>query len=232
MTPMFMFHPADLLILPAIIIALWAQARVSRAYRKYAAIETRSRMTGAQAAWQILQEANITTVNIETVPGEMTDHYDPVKKVLRLSRDVCGGSSIAAVGIAAHEVGHAIQDANGYAPMKLRHLMYPISSLGSTLAFPLILIGLIFNFAYSSLLISLGIWLFTAAVAFTLVTLPVEFDASRRAIKALAAGGYLSQEELGGVRKVLGAAAMTYVAAAATAVLQLLRLLLIARSRN
>ena len=232
MTPMFMFHPADLLILPAIIIALWAQARVSRAYRRYAAIETRSRMTGAQAAWQILQEAHITTVDIETVPGEMTDHYDPVKKVLRLSRDVYGGSSIAAVGIAAHEVGHAIQDANGYAPMKLRHLMYPISSLGSTLAFPLILIGLIFNFAYSSLLISLGIWLFTAAVAFTLVTLPVEFDASRRAIKALAAGGYLSQEELGGVRKVLGAAAMTYVAAAATAVLQLLRLLLIARSRN
>lgn len=228
----YMFHPADVLIIPAIVIALWAQARVSMAYRKYAAIETRSRMTGAQAAYQIMRAANVTGVDIEVVPGEMTDHYDPVKKVLRLSHAVYSGSSIASVGIAAHEVGHAIQDASAYAPMKIRHLMYPISSIGSTLAFPLIFIGLIFNFAYSQLLVSLGIWLFTAAVAFTIITLPVEFNASSRAIKALAAGGYLTQDELYGVRKILGAAAMTYVAAAAAAVLQLLRLLIIARGRD
>lgn len=228
----YMFHPADVLIIPAIVIALWAQARVSMAYRKYAAIETRSRMTGAQAAYQIMRGANVTGVDIEVVPGEMTDHYDPVKKVLRLSQAVYSGSSIASVGIAAHEVGHAIQDASAYAPMKIRHLMYPISSIGSTLAFPLIFIGLIFNFAYSQLLVSLGIWLFTAAVAFTIITLPVEFNASSRAIKALTAGGYLTQDELYGVRKVLGAAAMTYVAAAAAAVLQLLRLLIIARGRD
>ncbi len=228
----FFFHPADLLMIPAIIIAIWAQARVRSAYRKYASVQTRSGMTGVQVAYQIMREANVNGVPVEVTPGEMTDHYDPEKKVLRLSSAVYSGTSIAALGIAAHEVGHAIQDANGYAPMKLRHLVYPVSRLGSTLAFPLIFIGFIFNFSYSSVLINLGIWLFTAAVAFTIVTLPVEFNASSRAIKALTAGGYMSREELQGVRKVLGAAAMTYVASAAAAVLQLIRLLLIARGRD
>lgn len=228
----FFFHPADLLMIPAIIIAIWAQARVRSAYRKYASVQTRSGMTGVQVAYQIMREANVNGVPVEVTPGEMTDHYDPEKKVLRLSSAVYSGTSIAALGIAAHEVGHAIQDANGYAPMKLRHLVYPVSRLGSTLAFPLIFIGFIFNFSYSSVLINLGIWLFTAAVAFTIVTLPVEFNASSRAIKALTAGGYMSREELQGVRKVLGAAAMTYVASAAAAVLQLVRLLLIARGRD
>ncbi len=232
MPGMFMFHPADVLIIPAIILTLWAQARVRYAYRRYASVSTQSRITGAQAALQIMRAANVGGVSIEVVPGEMTDHYDPTHKALRLSQDVYQGTSIAAVGIAAHEVGHAIQDAEHYAPMRLRHLMYPISSIGSTLAFPIIFIGLIFNFAYSSLIISIGIWLFTAAVAFTIVTLPVEFNASRRAVKALAVGGYLSQEELAGVRKVLNAAALTYVAAAAAAVLQLVRLLIISRGRD
>ena len=232
MMPFYMFHPADLLIIPALILAVWAQAKVRSAYAKYSTVRTRAGITGAQVAAQIMRASNVNQVSIEPVAGEMTDHYDPTKKVLRLSEGVYDGTSIAALGIAAHEVGHAIQDAQGYAPMKLRALMYPISSLGSTLAFPLVFIGLIFNSGYSSWLISLGIWFFTAAVAFTLVTLPVEFDASRRAVKALTTGGYMSDEELAGVRKVLGAAAMTYVAAAATALLQLLRLIMIARSRD
>jgi len=228
----FFFHPADLLMIPAMIIAVWAQIRVKSAYQKYAAIQTRSGMTGAQVAQHILQNANVSNVPIEVTPGEMTDHYDPVKKVLRLSGSVYGGTSIAALGIAAHEVGHAIQDASGYAPMKVRHLVYPISRLGSMLAFPLIFAGFILNFSFSSVLINLGIWLFTAAVAFTIVTLPVEFNASSRAVQALTAGGYMSQDELRGVQKVLGAAAITYVAAAAAAVLQLIRFLLIVRGRD
>jgi len=219
-------------MIPAMIIAVWAQIRVKSAYQKYAAIQTRSGMTGAQVAQHILQNANVSNVPIEVTPGEMTDHYDPVKKVLRLSGSVYGGTSIAALGIAAHEVGHAIQDASGYAPMKVRHLVYPISRLGSMLAFPLIFAGFILNFSFSSVLINLGIWLFTAAVAFTIVTLPVEFNASSRAVQALTAGGYMSQDELRGVQKVLGAAAMTYVAAAAAAVLQLIRFLLIVRGRD
>lgn len=228
----YMFHPADLLMIPAIIIAVWAQLRVKRAYAKYSRVRSRSGMTGAQAAMQIMRASGIGVLPIEPIPGQMTDHYDPKAKVLRLSEGVYGNDSIAAVGIAAHEVGHAIQDAQGYAPMRLRHAMYPISSLGSTLAFPLIFFGLIFNFSGSALMVSVGIWLFTAAVAFTLVTLPVEYDASRRAVRALASGGYLEKEELDGVRSVLNAAALTYVAAAAAAVLQLVRLLLIARGRD
>ncbi len=228
----FMFHPSTLLLIPAIILAVWAQARVKSAYHKYARIATRSHITGAEAARQILHTAGIGQLPIEPIAGEMTDHYDPGKKVVRLSHDVYHGTSIAAVGIAAHEVGHALQDANGYAPMHLRQAIYPVSRIGSTLAFPMILIGIFFEFSGSALLINLGIWLFTAAVAFTLITLPVEFNASTRALKALAGGGYLSQDELAGVRKVLRAAALTYVAAAAVAIVQLIRLLLIARGRD
>lgn len=228
----YMFHPADLLMIPAMLLAVWAQFRVKSAYSKYSTVGTRSGITGAQVAAEIMRAADVSRVSIEPVAGEMTDHYDPTKKVLRLSEGVYGGNSIAALGIAAHEVGHAIQDAQGYAPMKLRALIYPVSNLGSMLAFPLVFIGLIFNSSYSGWLISLGIWFFTAAVAFTVVTLPVEFDASRRAVRALAAGGHMTTEELAGVRKVLGAAAMTYVAAAAAALLQLLRLIMIARSRD
>ncbi len=229
---LYMLHPSSILIIPALLIAVWAQMRVKAAYKKYAQIPTANGLTGAAAAQAIMAQAGVRSVSIEPIPGEMTDHYDPMKKMLGLSHDVYAGNSIAAVGIAAHEVGHAIQDANQYGPMRLRHVIYPVSSLGSSLAFPLVFIGAFFEFAASPLLINVGIWLFTAAVAFTLVTLPVEFDASRRAVKALSSGGYLTQEELAGVRKVLNAAAMTYVAAAAVAILQLVRLLLIARGRN
>lgn len=228
----YMFHPANLLMIPAMIIAIWAQIRVKSAYAKYASVRTRAGATGAQVAYQIMQQAHITDVAIEPIAGRMTDHYSPKEKVLRLSEGVYGGNSIAALGIAAHEVGHAIQDANSYAPMQFRHFIYPVSQLGSTLAFPLIFAGLLFNLPFGATLLNLGIGMFTAAVAFTLLTLPVEFDASRRAVKALAAGGYMTPEELAGVRKVLGAAAMTYVAAAAAALLQLLRLIMMARSRD
>ncbi|MBW7865814.1 MAG: zinc metallopeptidase [Candidatus Hydrogenedens sp.] len=229
---MFFFHPADLLMIPAIVMALWAQARVKSAYAKYSRIGTRSGMTGAEAAQRILYGAGVNGVELGMVPGEMTDHYDPARKCVNLSQGVYAGSSVAALGIAAHEVGHAIQDAQGYAPMRLRHFIYPISNIGSTLSFPLIFIGMIFNQSGMGWLISLGIYLFSAAVAFTIITLPVEFDASRRAVRALASGGQLTEDELRGVRKVLSAAALTYVAAAAAAVLQLLRLLIIARGRD
>ncbi len=228
----FMFHPSTLLLIPAVILTIWAQAKVKSAYKKYAQVQTHNRITGAEAARQIMHTAGIGGLPVESVPGEMTDHYDPKAKVVRLSQGVYGSASIAALGIAAHEVGHAIQDAQGYAPMRLRHFMYPVSALGSRLAFPLIIGGLIFGASGGGFLLTLGIWLFSAAVAFTIVTLPVEFDASRRAVKALASGGYLSTEELAGVRKVLNAAALTYVAAAAVAVLQLVRLLLISRGRS
>lgn len=229
--PFFFFTPYDLLLVPALILAVWAQARVSSAYRKYSKVPTRAGMSGAQVAQMIMRDENIgRDIEIEVVPGHLTDHYDPTKKVLRLSEEVYHGNSIAALGIAAHEVGHAIQDARSYTWMQLRSLMYPMSSIGSTLAFPLFFIGFIFSQA--QFLMTIGIWMFVAAVAFTVVTLPVEFDASRRAKLALAQGRYLTDEELGGVKKVLGAAAMTYVAGAAMAILQLIRLLLLANSRD
>lgn len=242
----YMFHPADLLMIPAILFALWAQARVRGAYAKYSKIGVRAGLTGADVARLILRSQNLQVtqqrgnaasdgvVNLECIPGEMTDHYDPRDKTLRLSENVYHGKSIAALGIAAHEVGHALQDASHYAPMRLRHLMYPASSIGSTLAFPLIFGGLILGYMGYAVpwLVSAGIWLFAAAVAFTVVTLPVEFNASKRALLALANGGHLSAEEMKGARAVLSAAAMTYVAAAAAAILQLIRLILITQRRN
>ena len=231
MTMFYMWHPANLLMIPAIVLALWAQWKVRSAYRKYSGVGVLSGMTGRDAALEIMRRAGVDGVSIGMVPGEMTDHYDPTRKVVNLSEGVYGSNSVAALGIAAHEVGHAIQDAHGYAPMKLRHLMYPVSSIGSTLSFPLIFAGLFFGGSGMGWLLNLGIWLFSAAVAFTVITLPVEFNASSRAIKALAGDGYLTSDELKGVKAVLTAAALTYVAAAATAVLELLRLLMIARDR-
>ncbi len=218
-------------MIPALLFSLWAQWAVKSAYGKYSQIGTRSGMTGARAAQAIMDSAGVQNVAIGQVPGEMTDHYDPAQKTVNLSDGVYGSDSIAAVGIAAHEVGHAIQDAHAYAPMALRHFIYPISSIGSTLAYPLIFAGFIFGHS-GAWMLHLGIYLFAASVAFTIITLPVEFNASSRAVQALARGGYLTDDELYGVRKVLRAAALTYVAAAAAAVLQLLRLLIIARDRD
>jgi Zn-dependent membrane protease YugP len=232
---MIFFSSYDLLLIPGILIVLWAQWKVKHAYHKYAKVGVQSGVTGADIARQMMRVENIDNVGLEQVAGVMTDHYDPRAKVVRLSEDVYHGRSIAALGIAAHEVGHVIQDARGYAPMRIRHFVYPVSSIGSTLGFPLIFIGFIMGGIgaqadpIGAMILNAGIWLFAAAVAFTLVTLPVEFNASSRAMKALASGGVMTQDELAGARAVLNAAAMTYVAAAAAAVLNLIRILLIAR---
>jgi len=232
---MIFFTPWDVLLIPAILMTLWAQWRVKAAYTKYAQIGVRSGVTGAEIARRMMQVEGIDNVGMEITPGQMTDHYDPKAKMVRLSEDVYHGRSIAALGIAAHEVGHVIQDAHKYAPMQLRGAIYPLSSIGSTLSFPLIIIGFFMGLGEGStgqLIATIGIWLFAGAVAFTLITLPVEFDASRRAMRALASGGVMTDDELAGARRILNAAAMTYVAAAAAAVLNLIRLLLIVRGNN
>lgn len=227
-----------ILIIPALLFSLWAQWKVKSAYSKYAQVGNRAGLTGADVARMILRDADVEAaghhVEIEPIGGQLSDHYDPRSQTLRLSQDVYHGRSIAALGIAAHEVGHAIQHARSYAPLELRSLMYPVSSLGSTLAFPLFFGGFIFPniqvFGFN--LMYLGILFFTGAVAFTVVTLPVEFNASRRAIRALANGGYLTDDEISGARAVLSAAALTYVASAAMAAAQLLRMILLANARD
>lgn len=236
-----MFGPTIVLLIPAVILALWAQLKVKSTYAKYSQVGTRSRLTGADIARLILRDARIALTHnpqthqegpacaLEAVPGHLTDHYDPRSRGLRLSEGVYHGRSVAALGVSAHEVGHAIQHARLYAPLMLRNVVYPVCNFGSFLAWPLFLIGL---FMGSPSLLNAGIVLFSAAVFFTVLTLPVEFNASRRALAALAEGGYLDPDELAGARKVLTAAAMTYVAAAAMALMHLLRMLLLARSRN
>ncbi len=232
--PIYMFHPADLLLIPAIILALWAQYKVTSTYRKYASIPIRNKITGRDIAHWILQKESINDVDVELTEGELTDHYDPISKKVRLSEHVYYGDSIASVGISAHELGHVLQHAHGYAPMQVRNFIYPVSDLGSNLAFPLILLGIFLTSIgiHAQWLINVGIYLFSLAVMFTVITLPVEFNASRRAIKILTDGRMLTEEELDGVRAVLTAAALTYVAAAATAILQLIRLLIIFRDRE
>lgn len=239
-----LYDPTMILLLPALALALWAQFSVKSTYAKYARVPNARRMTGAQAAAAILRDSGVDVAreaggfgagracSIECIAGELTDHYDPRDRVLRLSADVYHGSSIAAVGIAAHEVGHAVQHARMYSPLMLRNIIYPVCSLGSTLAFPLFFVGLLLPVGWGMLVFRAAIVLFALSVFFTVLTLPVEFNASRRAIRALADGRYLDDTELAGVRKVLRAAAMTYVAAAAMAILQLVRMLLIAQRRD
>ncbi|HOV32413.1 MAG TPA: zinc metallopeptidase [Candidatus Hydrogenedens sp.] len=232
--PIYFFHPADLLIIPAVIFAIWAQMRVKYAYSKYATVPTKRGITGLQVAQWILERENINDVDVEITEGELTDHYDPKAKKVRLSQQVYYGHSIASVGIAAHELGHVIQHAHSYAPMQVRNFIYPACALGSNLAFPLIILGFILSSVgvYANWLINVGIYMFSLAVLFTVITLPVEFNASRRAIKILADGSLMEQDELKGVRAVLSAAALTYVAAATAAILQLIRLLIITRGRE
>jgi uncharacterized protein len=228
-----------LLLIPALLLAFWAQHKVKATYAKYAKVGNRRGITGAEVARRILQDADVPFdagrsgrgVSIEPVAGNLTDHYDPRSHTLRLSEEVYYGTSVAALGIAAHEVGHAIQHARAYGPLWLRGVMYPASSLGSGLAFPLFFIGLFMPVGLGQIFLYGAITLFSAAVLFTLVTLPVEFNASNRALRALSSGGYLHDDEMAGARKVLSAAAMTYVAAAVMAVLQLVRMLLIANRR-
>ncbi|MGC9324497.1 MAG: zinc metallopeptidase [Desulfomonilia bacterium] len=212
-----------IMVLPALLLSIYAQIKVKRSFSKFSRVPTSRGVTGAQAARYILQAAGIRDVDIELSRGFLSDHYDPRSKVLRLSESVYSGNSLASVGVAAHEVGHAIQHATGYAPLRLRSALVPVTTLGSNLAWPLLIIG--FIFMAKSLVIA-GIFFFSFAVLFQLVTLPVEFDASSRALKALPASGILSDVEVAGARKVLNAAALTYIAAAATAVLQLLYFLM------
>jgi len=226
------------LLLPALVFALWAQAKVKRTYAKFAQVPVRAGLRGADVAQLILRDADITLANdpqshpgetvcgLAAIAGQLTDHYDPRTRMLNLSEGVFQGRNVAALGIAAHEVGHAIQHARAYAPLALRNTVYPVCRLGSTLAFPLFFVGL---FARIGPLMSAAIVLFSFAVFFTVLTLPVEFNASRRALRALERGGYLDAEELAGARAVLTAAAMTYVAAVAMAMMNLIRMLVISR---
>jgi uncharacterized protein len=218
------FDPMYLLLMaPAFIFSLFTSFWVKSAFRKYSKVATASGLTGAQAAARVLRSGNVNNVQIEATRGFLSDHYDPSKKVLRLSPDVYQGRSVASIGVAAHEAGHAIQDAAGYAPMKLRTAIVPMASIGSNLSWLLLIGGMIIG---SVGLIKIGVVLFTAVVAFQVVTLPVEINASRRALAALSSSGILLAEEHTGARKVLTAAAMTYVAAAATAILTLLYFLI------
>ena len=209
-----------------------ASSKMNSTFRRYSRVRCHCGLTGSQAAERILNQAGIYDVSVERVSGNLTDHYDPKNKVLRLSDATYGSDSIAAIGVAAHECGHAIQHQKNYVPLTLRTAIVPVANIGSTLAWPLILIGLFFNRSTGAMLINLGILCFSFAVLFQLVTLPVEFNASRRALHILGEQGILSDSELPYTRKVLKAAALTYVASAAAAILQLLRLVLLFGGRN
>lgn len=213
------------ILIPAIILATWAQIKVQTTFGKYAKVPSLRRITGAQLAQDLLRRGGLYGVRIEMVPGNLTDHYDPRSKVLRLSESVYGSSSVAALGVAAHEVGHALQHESGYVPLGIRNSLVPVANFASTASFPLILLGLFIPSLRS--LAVFGVLLFTAVVLFQLITLPVEFNASGRAVALLSEGGYITPQEEPMVKKVLGAAALTYVAAALVAFLSLVRYLLI-----
>jgi Zn-dependent membrane protease YugP len=221
---MFFYDWTILLLIPGILISMWAQSRVKSTYAKYSRYASARGLTGAEVAREILHREGIYDVSIETVRGNLTDHYDPTSRTLRLSEGVAHSTSLAALGVAAHETGHAIQHRDSYAPLVLRSASVPAVNIGSNLSWPLVVAGILFSWEP---LINIGILLFSFTVLFTLITLPVEFNASNRAMMALESGGFLRGEELSGAKSVLNAAAMTYVAAALSAVLQLLRLLVL-----
>ena len=216
------------ILLPAIIFGWIAQSRVKSTYRQQSKVKTQKNISGARVARWILESNNLQHVQIEITPGQLSDHYDPRPRTLRLSKAVYNGTDVAAVGIAAHEVGHALQHARSYAPIAVRNTVYPVASFGSNLG-PILVIGGLF-LGSIPLLINIGIILFSFAVAFTILTLPVEFNASGRAIRILQKSGAMSSSEIAGARKVLSAAAMTYVASALASVLTLVRLLLLSQS--
>ncbi len=229
--PMF-FDNTYLLVLIGVVICMLASSKMNSTFRRYSRVRNHSGMTGREAAERILYSAGIRDVHVEHVSGNLTDHYDPRNKVLRLSDATYSSTSVAAMGVAAHECGHAIQHATGYAPLSIRGALVPVANFGSSIAWPLIIIGLFMNSNMSVLLLNLGILAFSFAVLFQIVTLPVEFNASGRALKILANSGMLYDDELRGTRKVLTAAALTYVAGAASAILQLLRIILLANNRR
>lgn len=219
-----------ILVFIGVVISLLASAKVKSTFAKYSKVRSMSGMTGAEAAERMLHSAGIYDVRIEHISGNLTDHYDPRGKVLRLSDSVYGSNSVAAIGVACHEGGHAMQDAESYAPLKFRGTLVPVANFGATISWPLILIGLLIT--GSSFLVQLGIIMFSLSVLFQLVTLPVEFNASRRAVAKMSETGILYGDEIDGTKKVLKAAALTYVAAAAASILQLLRLILLFGGRR
>ena len=215
------------LVLPCILLSLWASSSVNSTFKKYSQQLSVRRITGAQAAQRVLSHNGVSGVRIERVSGNLTDHYDPTTNVIRLSDSVYDSTSTAAIGVACHEAGHAVQYAQSYAPIKLRAAIIPITNFGSKIAMPLILLGLVMTFlgSFSTTLIYLGIACFGLSLVFQLVTLPVEFNASRRAMNAIESAGILTSEEQQGAKKTLQAAAMTYVAATAVSLAQLIRLI-------
>lgn len=227
---MFFYDWTYILIIIGAVLSLWASAKVKSNFSKYSKVSSVRGYTAAEVAEQILLDAGIGEVKVERISGDLTDHYDSSSKILRLSDTVYGSTSVAAIGVAAHECGHAIQDNESYGPLRLRHVLVPIVNFGNKLSMPLFVLGLVLGL-YNSL-VPIGIFLFSFAVVFQIVTLPVEFNASSRAVAVLQNRGMVTSEELPMVKKVLKAAAYTYLAAAAASALQLLRLILISRSRR
>lgn len=234
----YYFDPTYILVLVGALLCILASSRVNSTYSRYARVRARSGMTGAQAAQRILQMSGIHDVQIQHVPGNLTDHYDPRARVLRLSDSVYGSASVAAIGVAAHECGHALQHREGYFPLKFRSALVPAANIGSKLGLPLVFLGLILGIGFPLpgggyfSLAQIGIWVFSLAVLFQVITLPVEFNASGRALRMLGSYGIMGEDEVGDCRRVLGAAALTYVAAAASSVLQLLRLVILSGNRR
>ena len=229
--PFFYYYdPTYILVLIGVVISLWASAKVNSTYQKFSRTRSYSGLTGAEAARRILNSAGIYDVTVEHVRGNLTDHYDPRARVLRLSDSVYGSSSVAAIGVAAHECGHAIQDEESYAPLRIRSALVPVANFGTKAAIPIIILGLFFGSSYT--LIQIGLLCFALGTLFQIVTLPVEFNASARAVRILGDSHMLMEEELQQTRKVLSAAALTYVAAALASVLSLLRLFLLFGGRD
>jgi len=226
----YYIDPTYWLVLIGAVLCLIASAMVNSTYKKYAKYASMSGMTGAEAAARILSYSGVNDVTIEHVRGELTDHFDPRKKVVRLSDSTYNSTSVAAISVAAHECGHVLQHHEGYGPIKLRSALVPVANIGSKLGIPIILLGILLS--WNQILIQIGIWAFALAVLFQLVTLPVEFNASGRALAMVQQFGILGEDEIGNCKKVLRAAAMTYVAAAASSILQLLRLILLYGNRG
>lgn len=234
----YYYDPTYILVLIGALLCIFASSRVNSTYNKYAKVRASRGYTGAEAAQKILQMSGIYDVQIQQVAGNLTDHYDPAHKVLRLSDSVYGSQSVAAIGVAAHECGHALQHKEGYLPLKIRSALVPAANIGSRLGLPIVILGLVLGLGFELpgggyfSLAEIGIWIFSIAVLFQIVTLPVEFNASGRALKMLGSYGIMGEDEVGSCRRVLGAAALTYVAAAASSILQLLRLILLSGNRR
>lgn len=227
------YYASMIFLIPAMALVFWAQYRVKKTFEQWAKVPTRSGVTAAQVARDILDKHRLEEVKVEFVQGHLSDHYDPRAKVVRLSSSTHNSTSIAAIGVAAHEVGHAIQHDTGYMPLQMRNMVFPVARIGDMAGPFIVMIGLIFGGqGGSTWLMDFGIAIFSVAVLFYVVTLPVEFNASSRAVEILESGGYMTQEEVAGSRKVLNAAALTYVAAAAASLSQLIRLIFLRNARR